>query len=297
MTSACSPSVVENFRKARSRSRQSRFRRLLANPVRTALPPLIHAMNRKSGTVRKVQAKTFWGEEMSVVLPDPVSAWIYRFGFFEAELTEFFLLQLEPGQTFVDVGAQFGFFSRLARFLVGDQGAVYSFEPTPSTHAVLKANMGQFENATPEQKGAWSEAGNISINDYGPAYCAFNSAYEARLPDDVRDRIESKTHDVAVVRLDDYFREKDISPDLIKIDTESSELEILKGLENTLKVARPMLSVEVGDFDVSGAPQSRELVDFIQTRGYRPVELADGKLVDHEKRERYGYKNIFFLPE
>lgn len=54
------------------------------------------------------QAVTFWGGRMRVVLPETVSAAIYRDGIFEAEVAAMLVALLKPGMTFVGIGAHVG---------------------------------------------------------------------------------------------------------------------------------------------------------------------------------------------
>jgi hypothetical protein len=50
---------------------------------------------------------------------------------FERHTTDFIKTHLPRGGTFIDVGANVGYFSILAAGLVGNQGRVYGFEPNP----------------------------------------------------------------------------------------------------------------------------------------------------------------------
>ena len=55
----------------------------------------------------------------------------FPYGFFGEGLTRMLLSHLKPEMTFIDVGAQLGYFTLLASWLVGESGHVHSFEPTP----------------------------------------------------------------------------------------------------------------------------------------------------------------------
>jgi len=49
--------------------------------------------------------------------------------------------RLAPGDAFVDVGANIGYFSLLASKLVGESGLVVAIEPSPTIFAVLESNL------------------------------------------------------------------------------------------------------------------------------------------------------------
>ena len=53
-----------------------------------------------------------------------------------------------PGDTFIDIGANFGYFSLVASALVGDKGHVFSFEPEAYNYNALcnNININKFKN-------------------------------------------------------------------------------------------------------------------------------------------------------
>ena len=82
---------------------------------------------------------------------------------------------------------------------------------------------------------------------------------------------------------------------LIKIDAESSEYKVLKGMHFILNYIKPILCVELGDLDVGNVKSSREIINFlIEGYGYKPYEICNGKLKKHKPREKYGFINLFF---
>jgi hypothetical protein len=86
-----------------------------------------------------------------------------------------------------------------------------------------------------------------------------------------------------------------LKPTLIKIDAESSEYKVLKGMHYILSEIRPILCVELGDLNVDNVKSSREIINFLIERyGYKPYEISNGKLKKHKLREKYGFINLFF---
>src|SRR5690242_13737986 len=48
---------------------------------------------------------------------------------------------IRPGMTIIDVGANHGMFSLEAAHLIGREGTIHAFEPTPSTRSLLLNNL------------------------------------------------------------------------------------------------------------------------------------------------------------
>ncbi|MFE2428924.1 FkbM family methyltransferase [Streptomyces sp. NPDC059373] len=283
-------------RQHRATHTRLRYRALL-HPLRVGFPsPSRLRVWKRLGVSVQAQARTAWGQRMEVTLPDDVSVSLRRNGYFEYELSAFYLRFLREGMTFFDVGAHVGYFSMLASRFVGSAGRVVAFEPTPSTFAVLERNARARANVTRVNTALWSEPTEITLRDFGPGFGAYNSVFQARLPDEVRAELRERTHHVRAVRLDDYVQEHVCVPDVVKIDVESAEMHVLRGMRGVLSDLRPVVSLEVGDFGIPGAPRSHDLVEHVLSFDYRAFELRDGRPVPHRPRDEYGYENIIFAP-
>jgi FkbM family methyltransferase len=244
--------------------------------------------------VTPVDANLFFGGHMRVVLPEVVSRVIYTYGFFDAEVTYLVSRYIKPGDTVLDVGAHFGYVSVLGSHLVGDAGRVYSFEPTPSTFAVLSENAKSRANITALNLGAGQQNSILDIADYGLQYCAWNTmADESRMPMALAG-VKANRVKVNVVKLDDYLDENGIVPSFIKIDAENFEADVIAGLANTIQKARPTVLME------TGSAASLTAAESLANQGYRPhvvprpgvVEEWQGPLDEANGR----FKDILFLP-
>ena len=100
-----------------------------------------------------------------------------------------------------------------------------------------------------------------------------------------------------MISIDDYVARNNLSPRFVKIDAESAEFDILKGMEQTLNSCRPTVSVEVGDMDIVGVIPCRDLVQYLVNKGYRAYDFDGDAIVERQLRERYEYDNILFLPQ
>ena len=104
---------------------------------------------------------------MKVILPEVISSDLRRFGFIEDSVASFIINYCSVGNTVIDVGSHFGFFSLLMSEVVGNDGNVHCFEPTPSTFSILESNVSKVENIFINQKAILDENSEIKLNDYG----------------------------------------------------------------------------------------------------------------------------------
>jgi len=235
---------------------------------------------------------------MNVIYPETVSMNIWRYGYFEEAVCLYIINHLKEGMTFIDIGAHFGFFTLLGSHLVGPKGRVLAFEPTPSTCRQLQKNIANYSehpNIQIFNCAAYNEEREIKFYDYGIQYSALNSGFGIRRKDAAA--FAKNEIKVEARKLDNILKEGGIDHvDLIKIDAESSEIHVLKGMAETLNGSRPALILEVGDFEIEGVPRSKEIVAWLQGMGYSPYQVREGKMVPHEVMENYEYDNLLFLP-
>ena len=271
-----------------------RWRRILRSPMHLFISRVACTASRYFGITMPITAKTFFNERMTVVLPETVSRKIFLYGFFEEGLTRMILQHLKPGMTFFDVGPHFGLFSLLAARILKGTGAVHAFEPTRSSCEILRNNLSGFSNTTVHNVAVWSKDGSISFNDFGLGYSAFNSLYAPRRSNIPK---EPDRYEVPTISLDNFARENDTFPDFVKIDAESAEMEILKGMSSMLSTKRPIISIEVGDADVPGAVASKDIVQHILDNGYHAYEAVGNELRPHVIQDQYRYENLLFVPQ
>lgn len=270
---------------------RGRIGKLLGAPEKM----VVSEFSKRSGIVNGKKISTFWGGDMNITLPEPVSTFLYRYGYFEEGLTAFFIRALKKGDTFMDVGSHYGYFSLLALEMIGPEGKVIAFEPTPRTYAVLNSNLSAFPNAKTENMAAWSEDSTLELTDLGIGWSSHNSLMAPKMVPDSAAK-HAQTHSVRAVKLDDYIAENKVRPALIKIDAESAELAILTGMTETMRNLRPIISVEVGD-DSAVTMKSSAVLEFASRYGYQHLAYANGEIIRHEIQNAYDYDNIFMTPE
>lgn len=73
-------------------------------------------------------ARTRFGATFAVDTQDLIQRYLYLFGVWEPHMTRWLQRRLKPGDVFVDVGANIGYYSILASRLVGARGKVVAIE-------------------------------------------------------------------------------------------------------------------------------------------------------------------------
>jgi FkbM family methyltransferase len=155
------------------------------------------------------------------------------------EVLELDLLEslLEPGMTFVDVGANVGIHTSIAAKSVSPNGMVFSFEPVPENFEILLGNLArnQLSNVVAERVAIGSEVGTSTI------YLAKNSiGTHSLLPNTKLDTDNGLS--VAITTLDAYFENR--APDVVnvlKIDVEGYEPNVLMGARKLLERVEQLL--------------------------------------------------------
>jgi FkbM family methyltransferase len=191
-----------------------------------------------------------------------------RSGVYEPAVTATVRKYLKSGDTFVDCGASFGYFSALAGVLVGPEGSVISFEPGPQNQSLLLLNLTANGILTGEvHQVALSD--NVGIYRYGGT-----GANGAISPFD-GDPNHLGTYDlVRSTTLDNVIGSRKI--DMMKVDVEGAEGRVFRGSEQTLKRCAPVLVFEFSppSLAVTSGMGGDELLQFLGALNYS-IDLVD----------------------
>ena len=181
-------------------------------------------------------------------------------GTYEPEQTRLFRTHVTPGATVLDVGAHVGYYTVLSAVLTGPAGKVVSFEPNPVNHGFLRRHVqvNGLTNVTIE---------NAAVSDReGTAAFAFGSGSGTGRLD------EAGAIQVRTLRLDDFCRERDVRPGIVKVDVEGAELSVLRGAEMTISEHHPVIFLST-----HGASVHADCLAWLRERDYTlaPVDSAD----------------------
>jgi FkbM family methyltransferase len=252
-----------------------------------------------SETGAEIGVRLFTDQGLKVVLPEVVATNLYRFGLWEYELTRVLLTRLHSGMVFVDVGAQYGYFSLLASYLVGHDGRVFAFEPTRRTFNLLRQNVAHEANVEVENVAVDNVRGTVRLLDFGPRLSLLNTVRgQAKLPDSMRLPADLRPieHQVPALPLDEYFGPRGLRLDFVKIDAEAADHQVLEGMQGILGQQSPMVSIEAGDYEgIENAVPTAESIRFLGKLGYHCLEFRAGELVPHQPRETYDHGTLYFI--
>lgn len=210
---------------------------------------------------------------------DWVSNQVYWRGWhgYEPETAPVFFRLATKARVTLDVGAYVGFFACLAAH-ANPKGKVFAFEPLPAIYERLNLNvrLNRLDNINTTQTAVAETNGDARFFHVGDGLPTSSS-----LSYPFMQGTEGLTSsDVPVVSLDSFLAQKRVEGvDLIKIDTESTEPDVLRGALTTLQRDHPTIICEV----LVGRGTAGALEELLAPLGYQFYLLTPKGA---ERRER-----------
>jgi FkbM family methyltransferase len=174
---------------------------------------------------------------------------------------------LDPGSTFVDVGANVGYHTFLASSIVGSTGSVVAFEPSGENCRLLQLSKND------------NGAANVSILPFaldrsaGVRYLTTHLGSNAGLIPDPREHlIDGRGTPVYATTLDEVAPKR---IDVLKVDVEGAEFRVVEGGRATIERDKPLMVMEFScemSRRVSGVDPGPALQDVLDL-GYRLAVL------------------------
>jgi FkbM family methyltransferase len=166
---------------------------------------------------------------------DWMERYAYEAGrFYQDDLIQTLMAQVQPGMTFVDVGANLGFVTLTASKLVGPAGRVLAIEANSDLVERLGRTLAQnaISNVELRAVALGAEAGQVVLRregHHGTSHIAFDAAGGQTVP---------------LERGDDVVGQPP-GPVFVKLDVEGAELMVLEGMPNLIARADVTWLVEI----------------------------------------------------
>ena len=200
----------------------------------------------------------------------------------EPSLIKWFERTVLPGETWLDIGANYGYTTMALRRLVGKQGRVFAFEPKLSTSGCLSQTV--LLNKLPEVTVVPMGLGSPDTFEL-KQLVTFGGMVASNLT------VGDSTETIVVARLDWIWPRICGSAqriDGVKIDVQGMEMDVLQGMKGLLNSDRPKLVVEV-----HGGVDRTALLDLLEGCGYNrrgtPIYSVPGEERDPQYYDNFSY--------
>ncbi len=218
-------------------------------------------------------------------------------GIFEARVLGMIRTLVEPGTTYLDVGANIGLMSVPVLATVPD-AQVWSFEPSPSSLACLQRTA-----AGSSFGSRWRIVPRAARQQIGPVEFFASSAAGGAL-DGLKDSgrgIELRTVKVESTTLDEvWLAEGRPRISCIKIDVEGAELEVLMGGQKCIVANRPSIVLEWNSTNLAAYDRSPgTLLEYAAEHGFEVVSCEHFTPIGTQAMLRLamrGCENFLLLP-
>lgn len=212
-------------------------------------------------------------------LRDMITREVCFAGVYEPHIRAMLRLLLEPPATFVDVGANWGYFTLLSSKLVGSEGRVISIEPDPRVFPVLEQNvaLNDLTNVECLQQAASDGPGTVTL--YGYDESTDNWGRSSISPG----RESDVAFEVQAVSLDELLQPVG-RIDVMKMDIEGAEAKAVPGCESLLHAARiGVLLLEFHPQEIERLGQAVDsLTEILGAHGYRGHVIDDSLAATRE---------------
>jgi len=236
------------------------------------LPNRLLARATNIGLLRPTWFEFQPGLWMKLDIRELVQETILSEGIWEPKTTRYLCDSLSPGQVFLDIGANAGYFSLLASRLVGESGKVLAVEPNPVMAEQLRRNVERsILSNIAITEAACSDSVEVRELYVGNPYNTGNSSLSREnLAWTKSVRVKCTTADLLLER---YHLQR---VDLVKIDVEGAELQVLQGMPNVLERLRPKIIIELVPSLLKGfSTEVSAVTEYLAAFHYRILSLEE----------------------
>ena len=288
--------LLSRLNKIEHLSKGSKLDRLFNNPFRYLDGLLFWKLNyNKTKKGRIKLCKTFFDNAIEVVLPAGMDLYLLGAKSHDSEirLAKYLIKKLGEGDTFIDIGAHFGYYSLLSSYLVGLKGKVIGIEASPSIFQVFAKNAKCHSQLKIFNIAAAAVDKELTFFEFPVLYSEYNTVYPEQFEhfDWLKENMPQKVH-IQGKPIDNIINGLGLVPKIIKIDVEGAEYDVIEGLEHTIEKYIPIIVMEYL-LDKRENSTHRKAVDFLFSHGYRAnliCENGDLSLIDSNMENKLRLK-------
>lgn len=217
---------------------------------------------------------------------------IYYLGYYEIRETRLFRKLLRPGDVFVDIGANMGWFTVLAGRQIGDNGHVFSFEPAKEIWRQLcrSVEINALNNVTLERIALSDKNGTARLTGILAENAGRGSIMGTESGIDL-----TNGEEVLVQSFDEYWgdiQHKKVR--LVKIDVEGAEWKVLNGMKIFLgqKIC-DYLMIEISDERLrKSGMRAENALNLLRECGYKLFEIGMFRLTPIKNDQEINFANV-----
>ena len=178
--------------------------------------------------------------------------------------TSLIIKKLTKGMNCIDIGSNIGYYAILESSKIGDNGLVWSIEPSPQNFETLSKNviLNQRKNIKCYNIAIGDENGKID-------FLISEKSNWSKIKNKI-DHIENgdKIIQVDIMTLDSFSEKNEIKKvDLLRMDVEGYERNIIEGSMNFLEKFKPILMIEVHKM-IMGNNRTNQFLEKLQKMNY-----------------------------
>lgn len=249
-------------------SRESKLLRIVFNKIG------ILSLIRKKGIKTIIRLNS--GELFHVYTKNWIDYRCFITGLYDIEAKyESVLLKIAKSKNidyFFDIGANHGYYSIKVSHIL-PQCTIYSFEPFSYNVDMLQKNieLNHFKNITIIKKAVSDKEQRLNIYFSGEENDGSTSCIPQFENNDIYEEVEAIT-------IDKFIKGQSLEGTMLfKIDVEGFELNVLKGMRDTLRTIRPILFVEHNDETAKSAGYKlKDIVQFMAELNYNAYDISEG---------------------
>jgi FkbM family methyltransferase len=220
--------------------------------------------------------RTKFGAKMDVTLPDTVAGTIYATRAWEPCITEYISRGLKPGDTFVDVGANIGYYSLLASKIVGPTGSVVAIEASPMIFGRLRRNLEINDSSNVRAINVAASDRKGTLTTY--LADAINLGHSTTVAELAAREGQQQEAQVPADTIEHLVGRSLFTARFIKIDVEGAELSVLTPLFPSLgkfsERTEWLLELSPG-FSAGGQSDVTRIFDTFRAAGYRAYRIPN----------------------